>query len=325
MPDSLPPLPPDGQVAPAARQPYPDPIPGIIPFGTLTLFSGAPGVGKTTMLAEWCRRWRDGLTICGKPTNRPRSFAFLAADRQWQSHAQWFEAVGFDDIPHYSVADDQDLDLVELQRTDKAYKSFLYCFNKLNPQPGCHLMVDPVSPLFIAGDPNRSRDVAVSLLRLSRLCRERHVNITCSAHMGKQKADPNELYLRPQDRIAGSHAFAGFSDTQMYLVDPNPEEPAYILGWVPRHSSPEEFRFARDKKSGLFVPYDLYRDMDMEEAVLALVPYDDLGITTAQLLAKAEKELKLPTRTAARMVSSLMKSGRLIKVARGIYKRAKPS
>lgn len=322
---STPTIPTDLSVCQPAA-PFPDPIVGILPFGTVTIFAGAAGVGKTAMLAEWCRRWRDGLTICGKPTNTPTAFYYMAADRQWKSHQQWFDAVGFGDIPHYSIADDPAFSLDKLKNPQNALNCFLEAFNKLRdgrhaPEPGAHVFVDPVSPLYIAGDPNRARDVAGSLLRLSRVAQQYQVNLTCTAHFGKQKTDPKEQYTRPQDRIAGSGAFAGFSDTQIYLIDPvPPQQPYHILGWNPRHAPLEEFHFVRNTQ-GLFVPYELFAEMDREEKVLACVPVDP---TPVSLIVHAiEKAIGMPVKTAERYLSQLVKAGRITKVRRGVYCQAK--
>lgn len=307
----------------APLQPFPDPIPGIIPFGTVTLFAGAPGVGKTAMLAEWCRRWRDGRPICGHPTNPPTAFYYLAADRGWASDQKWFDAVGFGPIPHYSLADDLSYDLVKLSRAFNAAACFQDCLAKLNPIPGAHLFVDPVSPLFISGNPNQARDVATSMLRLTRVAQERQINITCTAHFGKQKADPNEQYTRPQDRIAGSGAFSGFSDTQIYLVDPMPpEQPYHLLGWNPRHSAPEEFKFVRNR-AGLFVPYELYTEIGLRQQIVEVIPYEPH--TTAQLLSLIHAAFDLPVRTIERYLKSLVHEGLVVKVRHGLYQRAKPS
>lgn len=303
--------------------PFPDPIPGIIPFGTVTLFAGAPGVGKTAMLAEWCRRWRDGLTICNHPTNRPTGFYYLAADRQWKSHQIWFDAVGFSDIPHYSVADDPELKLETLARSHEAHNCFMAAVGKLAPIPGSHLFVDPVSPLFIGGNPNQARDVAASLLRISRLCRILQINITLTAHFGKQKADPKEQYTRPQDRIAGSGAFSGFSDTQIYLIDPTPpKQPYHLLGWVPRHAAPADFQFTRNDH-GLFIPYETFTDWDREAKVLECVPYEPTS--SHIILFTITTTLGISIATAERTLSTLVKSGRILKIRRGLYQRAKVS
>jgi hypothetical protein len=300
---------------------FPDPIPGIIPFGTVTLFAGAPGVGKTAMLAEWCRRWRDGKTICGHPTNRPTGFYYLAADRQWKSHQVWFDAVGFPDIPHYSLADDTTLDLSTITRSFEAHSALQTAIDKLNPKPGGHLHIDPVSPLFIGGDPNRARDVAASLLRISRICQQRRINITLTAHFGKQKGDPREQYTRPQDRIAGSGAFAGFSDTQIYLIDPMPPaQPYHVLGWVPRHAKQEEFHFIRREEDGLFVNYELYTELDKHEKAVVCIPFDPTPASI--VLHKLQTALNVSLKSAERYLAQLVKDGRVLKLRRGTYQRA---
>ena len=299
---------------------FPDPIPGIIPFGTVTLFAGAPGVGKTAILAEWCARWRHGRTINGKPTNPPTAFYYLAADRQWKSHQLWFDAVGFSDINHYSIADDLTYDLSRLQKAYAAHDCFMDAVKRLDPIPGSHLFVDPASPLFIAGDPNRARDVAATLLRFSRVCQKYYINITATAHFSKQKSDPREQYTRPQDRIAGSGAFAGFTDTQMYLIDPAPpKQPYHVLGWVPRHAKPEEFKYVRNDE-GLFVPYELYEELERSEQAITCVPFDPTPASI--VLHKIQTVLNLSNASAERYLSQLVKTGRVLKLRRGVYQRA---
>ena len=298
---------------------FPDPIPGIIPFGTVTIFAGAPGVGKTAMLAEWCQRWRDGAPICGHATSRPTGFYYLAADRQWASHQQWFNAVGFGDIPHYSLADDPTFDLTELLKPYNALTLLTRSLDVLRPLPGAHVFIDPISPLYIAGNPNASRDVARTLLGVSREAQARQINITCTAHFGKQKADKNERYQRPQDRIAGTGAFSGFSDTQIYLIDPEPPlQPYHVLGWVPRHVRPQEFTFTRNDH-GLFVPYDVMKDDAMASEILD--SFNETGATSIAVLRERAIQRGHSKSAVAHALSRLLHEGRICRLGRGRYQR----
>jgi hypothetical protein len=309
--------------APTPSQAFPDPIPGIIPFGTLTIFAGAPGVGKTAMLAEWIARWRTGRTICSQPTCPATAYYYLAADRQWASHAQWFEAVGYPEIPHYSLADDLTRNLAKFYNPHLAHQLFLESLDKLTPIPGSHVFVDPVAPLYIPGNPNHARDVALGMLALSRVCSTLQLNITCAAHFGKQKADTKDQYIRPQDRIAGSGAFSGFTDTQIYMLDPlGPKQPFHTLGWNPRHQPAEEFRFTR-AANGLFIPYELFDALDRREKLLAALPTVD---TSASIIIKLIQDtLRLSRTQAYEQLDGLLSDGWLVKVGRGFYRKAKPN
>jgi hypothetical protein len=287
-------------------------------------------VGKTAMLAEWIARWRDGKAICGHETNRPTAFYYIAADRQGASHTQWFDLAGVtDDIKFYSLADDLKFEINQLKNAHQAHDHFLYCFNQYNPIPGSHLFVDPVTPLFIAGNPNKARDVAVSMLRFSRLAADRQINITCIGHFGKQKGDPKEQYTRPQDRIAGSGAFSGFTDTQIYLVDPiPPKQPYHILGWNPRHTRAEDFPYTRNEQ-GLFVPYaglvDESKDgkFDRPTQVMTLIP--EGGITREDLFELAGPKFEISLSTLQRDLKLLLARKLIMCDAFGHYTRRKPS
>lgn len=303
--------------------PFPDPIPGIMPFGTLTMLSGAPGAGKTAMVAEFYVRWRDGRPIWGQETTKPTGFAYIASDRQWASHQQWFNLVGMPDIPHYSLADDEHFDIKDIEES-KALAMFhdalKQCRDGEAPIPGSIVTVDPVTPLFIAGSPNSSRSVAKTLLTMSREARSFQVTLILIGHFGKQPADRNARYQRPQDRIAGSGAFSGFSDTQMYLCEPDlPDHPWHSFGWNPRHQPPQEFSCVRND-SGLFVPYDPMRDDEVASQVCDCL--EDRGETRIALIKdRAATRHQVSAATVKRALERLIKDGRIVRVKRGVYAR----
>lgn len=300
---------------------FPDPIPGIIPFGTVTLVGGAPGAGKTTMLLEWCARWLDGRTINGKPTHKPTALCYLTTDRRWEDYKRLLGLVGLPtNLPHFSLPEHFDDIKPLLEDPKHAHEAFLYCYDRLGVPKGAHLIVEPLAPLLIRGDQNKARDVAFALLHLTSICHRDQINITSTMHFGKQLAEGT--YRRHQDKIAGSTAFAGFSHTQVYLLEPSgPKQPWYTLGWNPRHSAPEEFLYTRDD-NGLFVPYLRPEMGEVESAVLALFPDDPLvSISRADLMARAD-EAFLPVRSVDRALDLLVRIGRVIKVDRGLYVRA---
>jgi hypothetical protein len=304
---------------------FPDPIPGIIPFGTLTMFSGAPGAGKTALVADYYVRLRDGRPIWGHQTHAPTGFCYIASDRQWASHQQWFNAVGMPDIPHYSLADDPHVDLKDIEEA-KALTLFHDALSRCNdgapPIPGSLVTVDPVTPLFIAGSPNSSRAVAKSLLTMSREARSFQITLWLVGHFGKQPADRNARYQRPQDRIAGSGAFSGFSDTQMYLCEPDlPDHPFHSFGWNPRHQPPEEFPCRRNE-SGLFVPYDVMAEDEVASHVLAVL--EPCGSTAAEAIKDtAFDEHGYSPRTVKRALVRLLEQGRIVRLKRGWYARVR--
>jgi len=309
--------------------PFPDPIPGIIPFGTVTLFAGAPAVGKTTMLAEWCQRWRDGKTICGHPTHPPTAFCYITGDRPWSEYQPMFDAVGFRDIPHYAVVEDTSISLADLRAPFKAAETFSKILDRLNIPPGAHVFVDPISPLFVTGDPNRQRDVAVSMIGFSRRCYERQINLTCTVHFGKQKADPKQRYARPQDRIAGSTSFAGFSCTQIYFCDPElPKQPYSLLGWNPRHHAPEDFKFVRNAE-GLFIPYQggdvLLGPEASLEAVLKALPPSPHDVSLETVVADVHVHSGYSRATVKRALQTLIREGRALRMGRGRYRAISPA
>lgn len=294
------------EIAPAA---YPDPIPGILPFGTVSVFAGAPGAGKTTMLAAWFRRWQLNKTICGYATNMPTGFYYLAGDRGGNAARRIFLEAGVTDLHFYSPMEDDTFDQAVLLNHRVALDVLRLAIKRMNPTPGSFLVIDPAAPFYVPGSPNDPRAVAAMLWALHVLARELQITILVIGHFAKQPADAQQRYRRPQDRIAGSLCWSGFSDTQIYLVDPEPPGQDYhVLGWTPRQSAPEEFKFRREGAG--FVPHKSLEGVGTQTPVgesayqlMRLVP--DTGIQTAQLITTALETLTISRPTVFRHLKEL--------------------
>lgn len=240
---------------PEPPKPFPDPIPGLIPFGTVSMFVGATGAGKTTMAVAWLNAWLNDGTICGYPTNKPTEVVWITADRPGAETLGWFTRQGVDlkSFKRYSILDDPRFPFAKLKTVGTVGEAFEYCLDQVRPAPGSLVIFDPLTPLFIMGDGNKARDVALTLITYTKLCLDRQITLIAMGHFGKQKGAKDDRYARPQDRIAGSNAFGGFTSTQIYLIDPEPEDAqVWTLGWVPRQDAPTKMNFVRDSQ-GFFV------------------------------------------------------------------------
>lgn len=298
---------------------FPDPIPGIIPFGSLNLMSGASGSGKSTFYMEWIARLASGRSICGYPTHPATGYYILTADRPWApTYAALAAAAGTTDlVKHYSLVEDNrvDPDAWNMQGT---FKILTACLNKLNPIPGSLVFIDPVAPLFIKGDQNRSRDVATSLHRYRREIADRQITMIALTNIGKQRQDDASQHKRPQDRISGSGSFTAYSDTQIYVVDaedPSDPESPTLMGWTPRLAPAAEYPFVRDPKTHLFVPA---RSGDMGQSlqtacmermtyILQALTNDEAGAVLANLAKSVMRHFKISKATFYRDVTQLAK------------------
>jgi hypothetical protein len=303
---------------------FPDPIPGIIPFGSICTLAGASGVGKTALYAGWIADWLDGRPICGHPTNRPVEIGIIVGDRRWQSHRQWLEVAGVAvRVKYYSLRDDDSFPWNELRLWPKVAELFTRALDKLNLAPGSLVIVDPLA-LWLAGRVNDYKDVAIGLGVLDRCLKPRQLTMIGVFHQSKQIADKSQQYARPQDKILGSAATIGFSDTAMYLLGPEDlGEPWYGFGWVPHNAKAETFEFVRNAW-GLFIPYAGAKEQAEREAILMHVPYESLA-TQAIIRRIQEAGVQLSKATIERRLKDLLQQGHIIKVAHGIYSRVKPS
>lgn len=317
--------------APPAPPPssFPDPIPGILPFGSICTISGETGVGKNALVSEWIARFQDGRSICGHPTAPPTAIGMIAGDRRWRTAKTWLDVAGCAPIAHVSIRDDAKFRWADLRDWRRVPLVFQEVLKRLALPPGGLLVIDPLA-LFLPGRVNDYKDMAIALGTLDQILAPHQLTTLGIFHQSKQSAEPSKGYARPQDRILGSAAQIGFSDTSMFLMSPSDLAMDYYgFGWVPHNAPAETFEFVRDK-TGLFIPYTGLLDeakeveFDRPSQVFLLIPDDDQGIERAELVDAAKEKFAISTATAYRDIDTL-RTRRLIELFATRVFRRKPS
>lgn len=308
--------------------PDPDVIPFLLPARQIHLLAGAAGVGKTALLAWLLTQLRDKQPIFGHPVGEVGSISFLAGDRPWVDHAQWFDAVGWPDVPHYSLVDDPGADIDRLiapvgERSFPLLHRGLEALNvPVGASPPPLVVVDPLG-LFLGIDPVRSYlQVAKHLVKLARACLARPMTLLASFHTGKVKGDPNERYLRPRDHILGSTALVGFTGTQITLLGSEEVGEAWCeCHWSAHHAAPECFRLVRDAKTGVFVPYHDEKEDDQLLQLLHIIASEPVAISVKAIEERlADAAIGISRRTMYNYLDRLLRDGKIEKIARGYYR-----
>ena len=196
--------------------------------------------------------------MLGRDPNPVPGIGYITADRPWADSRQWFDAVGFPEIAHYSLVEDRDFKLEVLtNRQTKMRGAPLLeaCIATLALPPGSLIFVDPIA-LFLGGDLLNYYTVAVSCMQIHRGLMDTHHTIVGICHTAKQKADTKDRYLRAQDRISGSGALLGFTATQMNLMGPDEagnDDGTYHFFVNPHHLASFTYALTKDPHTGLFV------------------------------------------------------------------------
>lgn len=314
---------------PEAEHPQfpPDPIPTIIPGASVNLLAGAPGAGKTALSSWIMCQFRDNLPIFGhQPTPIPK-LGIICADRSWaQSTSKWFALAGYGDIPHYSLLDDDEFSVRRLRQKQERVTILEACLDKLFLPWGSLVLVDPLA-LFLGGNLLDYDTCLVACAEIRGACRRRGITIIGTAHASKQRADKNQRYLRLQDRIAGSVALFGYTDTQMYLASPAEiEEEFSVFHWSPHHAVSQDFKLTR-ADNGLFIPYEGKEgDLVWEARTLLTIIAESPTLTKlTDIVPIAEVQFGWSRSKVYRYVGDLVQAHLLIRVGRTHVCRPKPS
>lgn len=304
---------------PQPATPHLDPIPHILPHGSIATLSGASGVGKTAFLAGFIRNLQLGTDFFGHAVNTPPAIGYIGADRPWRDAEQWFGRANCKPFPNYSLPDDPTFNWNRFRDWKQAPAILNECLDKLQLPPGSVVVIDPM-PLFIPGRLIDYKDTAVGVRILDAEClRPRQLTMIGIFHVAKQKANKNDRYLRPQDRILGSGGQVGYSETAMYLMSPDEGDvPYYEIGWVPHQIPAASFKLKRDER-GLFAPYDeLFDDVALLNGALEVFK-DGLPHASSIVYAQVAKACGVAVSTARRYVQRLLFEQRITRVGRGMY------
>jgi hypothetical protein len=274
----------------------------------------------------------DEGKILGVQTHRPTAIYYLAADRPWHpTYARAFHAAGLKDgdVEWYALMDpgtDYDPRKV-LLRSFSAFDFLQTEINRFKPKPGSVIFIDPLAPLFVQGEQNTSKNVAVSLQWVRRCCQPAHMTAICDTNVTKLKAD--EDFKRPQDRLAGSGAFLAYSDTVFNLTQEDMNSPVRTLCWYPRMSPPGKAQFTFDPVTAQLVPFIGLQDegdtpdTDRPTQVLMLFPPEPDEIEFGDLFDLAHEAFKTSKASLKRDLTVLIKRGLVVKGGWGAYQRRK--
>lgn len=313
-----------------------DPMPPVILRHSVNLLAGAPGTGKTAFLVYMVQTLQQQRPFFTLPApSQPIYQAFIGADRSWDdSTRKWFDVQGLDadTFPHYSLQDDRKFQKSRLRKKHERIAIFKECLDQVSPTgsgvfPTPSLIyVDPLA-LFLGGNLLDYDTCLVACSELREICIDKGICIVGTAHAAKQKADKKETYLRLQDRILGSAALFGYTDTQLYLASPEEtDRSTYTFLWAPHHAKSQMFAMSRDDH-GRFVPVD---NQPLESTAAAGKPPKPLADVDwlLSLLAEPKKATELVEVGAERSVSrmtvyrrlnALCEQGRVKQVSRGVY------
>lgn len=313
-----------------------DPMPPVILRHSVNLLAGAPGTGKTAFLVYMVQTLQHQKPFFTLPAPaQPIYQAFIGADRSWDdSTRKWFDVQGIDadSFPHYSLQDDRQFQKSRLRKKHERIAIFRECLDRVSrdgsgvfPTPSL-IYVDPLA-LFLGGNLLDYDTCLVACSELREICIDKGICIVGTAHAAKQKADKKETYLRLQDRILGSAALFGYTDTQLYLASPEEtDRSSYTFLWAPHHAKSQMFAMGRDEE-GRFVPVDGQPLESTTAAKGAKKPLQDVDWLLS-LLAEPKKATELVEVGAERSVSrmtvyrrlnALCDEGRVRQVSRGVY------
>lgn len=298
----------------------PDIIPNILPACSVNLLAGASGVGKTALTSGMLRCFRDTAPVFGYQPNPVPKIAVITTDRSWASTGLWFQEVGYPEVAHYALQDDDDVNLSLLRNKSKRLSILVNALDRPELQPlppGSLVMIDPFA-MFLGGNLTDYDACMVACSEIRRLARQRQITFLGTAHSAKQKADKKERYQRLQDRILGSAALFGYTDTQMYLAAPEETgEKFYSFLWHPHHAPAKVFSLGRDAR-GLFVPWAESTAALEESTVLRHIPTADEGIGFGELVLICDG---LSRATVHRHLLRFESEGLVLKVGYGRYRR----
>jgi RecA-family ATPase len=288
----------------------------ILPSREVHLLGGPSGSGKTTWWFQIIQDWAAGRDVLGHASH-PVPWAYISADRSEEGVLRVLERLHIDPatIPFLSVVD-EDNDSAS-HYISKALEKFPTA--KLLMLEGISSMV-PVSSK--QGD-GGYKAVTRFLRILGKLCRSHDITIWGSAHSPKMKAA--DRYTDPRQRVMGSVAWAGYTES-IFIIEPPPSEDREqshrrTLMSLPRNAKQEYFDLAFNDQ-GRLVPWaDEIDDIFILEFFKKIGP----GNSFTRLVFNQAMEKYISETTCKRRLRGYEQSGHITQTDRGVFRVNVPS
>lgn len=192
----------------------------LIPAGTLTLFAGEGGVGKTQLLLQLAAAVATGANLFGRGTKKGPAIVFTAEDPEAEVHRRVDAISRATGIDLESLADVRVFPMLEVADPTMAVRKSagLIEWTKIGEQVEAIVrddrpslvVLDPASELF-AGDENNKSEVVAFGGRLRRLAYETGAAVVLAVH-------PSVTGLAEGSGRAGSVGWANSARTRLFLV-----------------------------------------------------------------------------------------------------------
>ncbi len=290
----------------------------LLSIGRVHLIGGPSGGGKTTLMFQMYEAMFKGEPFLGRRT-RPVKWAYIAADRTVASVHEAMRRVGVV-FPVFSLVDhdliDKDLiDMIMPRLTSS-------CGHKPD-----FVYIDGFTAMCPGGSLNNYILVAKWLARLARYCERMGITILGACHTTKTKE--GEKFLNPRQRIAGSVAWAGFSETVIIIEPPDDSksDATRLVSLLPRNHPAEHLTLTFDSKGRLSPPDKIKHQEEVTSFLMdGIMENFTAGeeVSFRQLWGLGEKK-GMNKRTFQRWLMRYVGCGKLIKQSKGAYVIPKPS
>lgn len=288
-------------------------VDGMIPANQLHLLAGPSGGGKTTLAFQMLGALTTGEPFLGRWT-RPCKIAYVSGDRPAESVLETQDRceVAF---PIFSAVDEN---LVGEDLLTKIFPRLTAVCGGERPDV---IYIDGFTAFVPGGFLNNYAIVAKWLASLQRYARKMKITIIGACHATKTKE--GEKFTNPRQRIAGSVAWAGFSETVLIIepLDDDKSKEKRIVHILPRNH-PEETMILRFNAEGrLTLPDKVVHQETLTEFIMdGLLEKFKLGDTLLYSKYRDDAISKgVSLRTFNRWLAKAVETGKLTKTGKGIY------
>lgn len=293
-------------------------IEGMIPAGQVHLLGGPSGGGKTTLAFQMLKSMTTGEPFLGRQTRQVR-VAYISGDRPAESVLETQDRCEVS-FPIFSAVDEN------LVGEDLITKIFPRLSAVCGGRPDL-IYIDGFTAFVPGGFLNNYSIVAKWLAGLQRYCRKMGITIIGACHTTKTKE--GEKFTNPRQRIAGSVAWAGFSETVLIIepLDGEKDKAKRVVHILPRNHA-EETMFLKFNSEGKLTLPDKVVHQDTVAAFLMdglLNDFklgDEINYSSLRDTALAKGMTLI---TFNRHLRKFVEDGKLVRSKKGVYVLSQPS